>query len=341
MTTLVRRLLKGLRSRWNALLAWTGRGSGEDDRVFVPRPSRGTGYTRLMSRILLIVHDPLLESQDRRLRESQDWRDPTVLCDEFIEDLSVCSHGRVRFQIEDRILVDEFPRKEDGFRYSPKGFVHSLRTGQGFHQPDRLDYPRLIEQFGILERVKRGEIDEIWMFGFPYAGYYESAMGGPGAYWCNAPPLEGTFAAGRRFVMMGFNYERGVGEMLESYGHRVESILGRVFSGTHGESNLWEQFIRHHASHPGRAQVGTMHFAPNSERDYDWGNRRFVPSGCDDWLSFPPLTGTMRSVNCEEWGGGDIREHHKWWFAHLPYAEGGSNGISFNWWKYAVDPNRA
>jgi len=28
---------------------------------------------------------------------------------------------------------------------------------------------------------------------------------------------------------MGFNYERGVGEMLEDLGHRAESILSHVF----------------------------------------------------------------------------------------------------------------
>jgi hypothetical protein len=292
-------------------------------------------------RVLQIVHDPLLEERGHRLRESRGWRAPEHLGQALVEDLFACSHGRVCVEITAHILVDEFPPKEDGFRYTSKGFIHALQTGRGFHQPDRIDYRRLIDELDILGRVARGEIDEVWMFGFPYAGYYESLMGGPGAYWCNAPPLEGTSAAGRRFVIMGFNYERGVGEMLESFGHRAESLLSRVFAGTSGDANLWERFTRHHASDPGEAQVGTMHFAPNSERDYDWGNRRFVPSGCDDWLSFPALVGSMRRVNCEEWGGGDIRAHHRWWFEHLPHVEGRAGGISFNWWDYIIDPNRA
>ena len=45
-----------------------------------------------------------------------------------------------------------------------------------------------------------------------YGGYYESIMCGPNAFWCNAPPLKGTEHANRRFVIMGFNFERGVGE---------------------------------------------------------------------------------------------------------------------------------
>ena len=51
------------------------------------------------------------------------------------------------------------------------------------------------------------------------------------------------------------------------------------------------------------------------------------------------MTGTVRKVDATEWGGGDIRLHHKWWFGHLPHAPGETNGISNNWWKYIVDVN--
>jgi len=79
---------------------------------------------------------------------------------------------------------------------------------------------------------------------------------------------------------------------------------------------------------------------PNSERDYDWGNRRGVWSTCDDWLNYPNLTGQRRRVNCEEWGGGDVRAHHRWWLRHLPRAPGRTEGKLNNWWAYATDPNR-
>ena len=68
----------------------------------------------------------------------------------------------------------------------------------------------------------KNEVDEVWIFGFPHAGFHESTMGGPGAFWCNAAPLKNTEASKRRFVIMGYSYERYVGEMHESYGHRAE-----------------------------------------------------------------------------------------------------------------------
>jgi hypothetical protein len=105
-------------------------------------------------------------------------------------------------------------------------------------------------------------------------------------------------------------------------------------------THAWNRFTLYDKVAPGRAACGNVHFAPNSERDYDWGNPRPVWSTCDDWLTYPHLTGERRRVNCEAWGGGDIRAHHRWWLRHLPRAEGRTAGTLNNWWTYAVDPNR-
>jgi hypothetical protein len=82
-----------------------------------------------------------------------------------------------------------------------------------------------------------------------------------------------------------------------------------------------------------------MHYAPNSQIDYDWGNTTRVRSNCDDWLNFPSLQGTARLVDCRDWGNGDMRAHHKWWFKRLPNAPGTTHGIANNWWLYGLDPN--
>jgi len=58
----------------------------------------------------------------------------------------------------------------------------------------------------------------------------------------------------RRVVVMGFSSERGVGEMLHSFGHRVESILTQTFSKKQGAANLYAQFALYDKVAPGRAQ---------------------------------------------------------------------------------------
>lgn len=292
----------------------------------------------IQPRVLCIIHNPVIPSQNgRKLAEALRWQNPDRLAQQYIADVQQASHGYAQYQMVERIEVDGFPVKADGFKYTAEAYIRCWQVRGGWHQPDGVDYGRILSEFDIISRINENRIDEVWLFGFPYAGYYESIMVGPGAVWCNAPPLENRQAR-RRFVIMGFNYERGVGEMLENLGHRAESIMQHVYRGQRGQANLWERFTRYDKTHPGQAECGNVHFAPNSVRDYDWGNPRSVPSRCDTWLRFPDLSGTSRSVNCREWGNGDIRQHHLWWLRHLPHVGGATNGISHNWWQYIITP---
>jgi hypothetical protein len=301
----------------------------------------GISSAPIHRKVKLIIHTPRLRSEGgKTLPKAFEWNDPNQLVEDFSADMKEASYGIAQFEIVERIEVDEFPIKADGFRYKPDQFAKLWRKRRGFHNPDLVDYYSLMREFKVFENIAENEIDEAWLMAFPYSGYYESIMGGPDAFWCNAPPLRNTQEAGRRFVVMGFNYERGIGEMMESFGHRAESIMSKVYEGRASRGNLWERFIRYDRQHPGAAEVGNIHFAPNSDRDYDWGNRRLVESACDDWYDFPDLTGERRRVNSDEWGGGDIRLHHAWWYRHLPHVEGETHGVLNNWWEYILDPNQ-
>jgi hypothetical protein len=294
----------------------------------------------LRPRVLVITYNPVIHSEGgRKLAEVLGWHDVDELCREYIADLRECSNGFVEYQIVQRIEVDAWPIKADGFRYDEGRFLQCWRSRIGWHDPDLVDYEAILADFDLLARVESGQIDEVWLFAFPYGGFYESIMVGPEAFWCNSPPIRRTHGISRRFVIMGFNYERHIGPMLESFGHRVESHLKHTWRHRHGKDNLWEQFILYDQKAPGRANCGWMHYAPNSLRDYDWGNRAPVLSNCDDWLYFPNFQGLVREVDCREWGNGDMRAHHKWWYKHLPNAPGHTRGIANNWWWYGVDPN--
>jgi hypothetical protein len=268
------------------------------------------------------------------------WKRPEDLVTGYISDLQLCSSGFARYQIVERQEINEFPVKVDGFRYTPDVYRNVLRGTTPPHTPPDVDYQAILTRFNILQRVASGKIDEVWVFAFPHAGFYESIMGGAGAYWCNAPALKNTGDCPRKFVMMGFSYERGVGEMLESFGHRSESILSKTFERLTGDTNLWQRFTRYDKTSPGKAAVGTIHYAPNSERDYDWNNSRKVNSECYDWFNFPRFRGDVRPVDATEWGSGEIRAHHLWWLKHLPKVAGRLNGVHNNWWQYIIDPNR-
>ncbi|HEY3341392.1 MAG TPA: hypothetical protein VGK81_05215 [Anaerolineae bacterium] len=305
-----------------------------------PAPLRPIDSSSFSPRVLLINIDPIVDPAARQtLSQRRRWNSVDDLIGGYIADIKECSRGIVQYQVVERRQVDGFPSKADGFTYTAQNYLDVLDGRARAHQSDWVDYQRIAADFNLYSRIASGEIDEVWLFGFPYAGFYESRMAGAGAFFCNAPILENSEGCPRRFVIMGFNYERGVGEMLESFGHRVESMLWKVYEQTEGEANMWERFTRYDKAAPGLAEVGSVHFAPNSARDYDWGNARIVPSRCDDWYNYPYFSGLHRMVNCAEWGDGDIRAHHKWWLHHLPGVAGSTNGTRNNWWAYVADPN--
>jgi hypothetical protein len=216
------------------------------------------------------------------------------------------------------------------------------RTGK-WHQPDTADYPRTFQEFGLLPKIDRGEVDEVWFFGGPYFGYNESAMAGPRSFYINGATYE-KVPSKRPFAIMGFNYERGVAEMMHDLCHRTESTMARVYGGWKVEelTTNWARFAANYSQSGGTAAVGTCHWPPNAEHDYDYSNSRTVQSSADDWLGYPKLTGATRPVNRETWGGPDYhRNYMKWWFTRLPHAEGvNADGRLNNWWRYVFDFDR-
>jgi hypothetical protein len=100
------------------------------------------------------------------------------------------------------------------------------------------DYKRILDEHKVWTPIQSGYIHEVWLFGGPYFGFYESRMVGKGAFWCNAPGLE---ADSHRFVVMGYNYERGVREMVHNFGHRCESILSMKYGSQNFQNLLYQQ----------------------------------------------------------------------------------------------------
>jgi hypothetical protein len=289
-------------------------------------------------RVKLLVFNPKMPD-GRTLIDTLHFNDPEQMSQGMITDLKQVSNGCLSYEIVERQTLDALPKKGDGFTYTPQAYAETYRARLGFHEPDAVDYTALLQGHNLIQGIQSDAYDEIWLFAPPYSGFYESVMGGTGAFYCNAPPLAGTAAVPRRFFLMGFNYERGVGEMLENMGHRAEFTMLQVYRRRLGIANLWQRFTRIDMTNPGKAEVGSVHFAPNSLKDYEWNSLRMVPSRCDTWYNFPNLDGDPRLVDCTEWGGGDIRLHHLWWFKHFPHRTGQVDGISANWWRYVANPN--
>jgi hypothetical protein len=344
-----------------SLLSWLRRLFGKPKPPtpvhFVPPDNTIEPVRMVTARVLLVIYDPVMDPVSGvKLSQLMEWQSPDDMANACIQDILEASGGMARYQIAQRMELNEFPVKTDGYSYDPQTYLDVLKGVKPPHMPEGANYQDILTKLNVLPHIAMRDIDEVWLFAFPHAGFYESSMGGAGAFWCNSQPMTWSSSSTRKFIVMGFSYERGVGEMLESFGHRSEALISKVFDcqefvawaykqgrvpATVGPTlNLFQQFISFDQIAPGKAGIGTIHYAPNSDRDYDWNNPRRVPSSCYDWYNFPNFQNDVRQLNADEWGSGDIRAHHKWWLKHLPRAVGRTGGVANNWWQYILDPNQ-
>jgi hypothetical protein len=291
-------------------------------------------------RVLVLDFDPVIpDSASRPAHQAFGWSDPRELARQYAADVVAASGGRVRYDVVDWRTLDEFPPKRDGHRYTATSYAECLRRSATCHAPDDLDYERVLADQDVKTLVDRREVDEVWLFGGPYFGYFEAAMAGPGAFDINGglfPNVPST----RPFAIMGFNSERGVAEMLHDLCHRTEATMARVYGGWSASelTTSWARFAANAHQANGRAGVGSCHYPPNATAEYDYANPRPVDSDAEDWLRYPARTGTRGQVSRESWGGPDYhRAYMRWWLGHLPRGDGvGPDRKLTNWWAYVT-----
>src|SRR3990172_816250 len=80
------------------------------------------------SKVLVIVYDPVMDKNSgKTLSQQQKWYRPADLITGFMADMLQASGGMARYQIVQRVDVDEFPAKIDGFQYNPNTYMDVLR----------------------------------------------------------------------------------------------------------------------------------------------------------------------------------------------------------------------
>src|SRR5512139_3611610 len=76
-------------------------------------------------RTLVIVYEPTMDATTgTKLSRYMGWNNVEDLALGYMSDVLEVSGGLVRHQIVQRIDVDEFPAKVDGFRYDPRSYYN-------------------------------------------------------------------------------------------------------------------------------------------------------------------------------------------------------------------------
>ena len=272
------------------------------------------------------------------------WNDPRVLNKEYEAALEKISHGTVQYEIV-KIIDDTLLFSKRNDNNQPVGMNEMVRL---LMEPDwktlketgtHFDYQQFVEHYGFDKMRDRDEINEVWLWSFPYGGLWESNYCGKTGFWLNSDP---TITSNEKLlVVMGLNYERRMSLALESYGHRFESVMSHLYGRWEKDPvnpNNWEKYTRFEKTHPALANIGNIHFPPNGEHDYDWINRTPVTTYADGWNFYPDIKpGLTRTVDCTEWQC-THDGYMNWWFSHIPHFEGinSSDGHLNNWWRYVV-----
>ncbi len=226
----------------------------------------------------------------------------------------------------------------------------SLKPGE---KVPMTDYNAIMREIGIQKWVEERGVKEVWIWGYHggVLNLWESNMSGPFGDTSNSsrdpndlPKLKHTY------TVYHYNYQRGLGEAVEDHMHQLEALLNKVDGRDTTPPEkwpdllFWGKFVGSDVSHKivtTPAHCGWTHYAPNSEKDYDWANKRYVETDIEDWR--PDGGGQTQRMNCDRWGGDNVR-WKVYWLQAIP---GANSGLTFkgrplrNWWVFVADWDRA
>ena len=296
----------------------------------------------LTVRVLVLNYDPIVPGEGKRtLSQVFNWNSPAMMVRQYKEAMEYASGGYLFFDIVAFRNLNEIYAQEGDFRYTIEEYVKNRKSGKDWRPNGMADYPRLLKEQNVAPLVDDGRVDEVWVFGDHFFGLWEASMAGPGAFFINGGVYP-QVPTRRPFAFYGFNYERGVAEMMHNTSHRTEATMNRAYGPWNLKEprNNWEKFSANDTQSGGLAGVGTCHWPANATGDYDYGNQREVASWAHGFLKYPQVEFTRRDVTSATWSKGpDYHlDYMKYYFAHLPRASGvNADGRQNNWMKYVFD----
>ncbi len=296
----------------------------------------------------VVIYDPWITKTDGSkvaLSAYMNWEDPAQLVNRYRRAIKSITNGRVQYGLVKTDIVRDFHKKADGFKYTQASYLACMADPNACHFPDAADILGTLSSHNVCSDANGGLTDELWMFGGPYFGYYESQLTGPNAFEYNSPPLSGS-ACNKLLPIMGFNYERSLAEMIHDNMHRTEATMSRVY-GSWAENRTANNFDRfalvaYQSPAFNYSGCGSAHFTPTSTSDYDYSNPNPVMSNCDDFFNYPNLKApatVLKTTSCQAWGCNEVA-YYRYFFQHLPKVPGtGPDGKFNDWWRYLIKPN--
>lgn len=307
---------------------------------------------RIDVRTAVVVYNPVISNcfegaHGGLLSEEREWGNPTNTVENVVNWWRQCSRGMVNIEIKGWTnLYAVFP-SDKGYRPAVKD-VFAAAVARKEKDMGAMDYLGSLtnDTPWVWKGLKDGELDMVFYVIYPFGPWAnESKMFGAGASWFNAgggeAPLDRCF-----FSVMPTSERQDT--PMENFGHAFESIMANYYAnggdwGWHPEFNEWSLFTRQISNtNANFTQVGFVHYAPNTPRDYLWGESKLVYSYAPGWLRYPDMLKVPPTkMNARYWGGGVNPNHKQWLFYHAPQRYGLYRGHLMNWLTYLFNLNTA
>ena len=297
----------------------------------------------LNKKVYLVIYNPKIGNQSTI--EYFNWNNPDEITQGVINFFKEVTNEKVSYSIVKRQVYETFPIKTDGFTYTSESYLKCMSSETkdiDCHNPDSADYLEILRTTGACELLNKGEIDELWIWGGPYFGFWESNVAGPKGFFVNSPETVGSTCK-KILPIMGYNYERTVNEAVHNFGHRAESVMKEVYgSWEPTPTHSWNRFSLLNKDTQNISGCGNTHFTPGSTQDYQYDPSQNVSSNCHEFKNFPNIKGEYKTINCTLWDCDELK-FYKYWWSNFPQ----NNGTSFdtfvnkeiynNWLLYVFD----
>lgn len=282
----------------------------------------------------------------------------------WIDNFEEISHNRVKINVVDTVIIDEFPKyisrnslDNESFQKlfkkddSGRGDWYSGITNPDYAQYDtcgELNYRYYIEQLDLVNRKNAGEFDMLFLIGIDPLSPYETCMVGKYPFWINGKELKRDCD---NFVIITPTFSRQDGS-IENIGHMAEFMLGYTYGqvgyaresidgSDYSSLNDWQKYCLCEYMATPETEIygyGMVHFSPNSESDYDWSNNKAVEYYKDFKNGEEVETFTSKVYMKDSffnYKNDPCISHHRWWFYNMPFEDGrDEEGYLNNWWRY-------
>lgn len=314
-----------------------------------------TGVAPITDNVIVIIFNPTMPNGQSTVNYFG-WNDPNGLRDDYKSWLYTTTHGNYQYNIVNTIVLNDFPTYLNGQKYTPQGYINCIRDQSKCFPASvvNTDYNKVLNNQNICQMVNKSQVNEVWLYGGPYMGLFESTLVGPAAKLFLYNDNGGTVSTicNKLVPIMGFSYERTLSEEIHDFGHRTEATMIKVYGGFNDNPvTNWDYFASSKASYShvtnGTRTVfgcGTIHYPPNvsdPNDPYDYSNQQFVGSYCDAFYNYPNMNNFLNYsyVNSLTWSSTDVG-FYQWWFSHIPNKPGCATDKKLNnWWTYMMDPN--